>query len=65
MVERFLELAAEALALDGEVVEEAVGVDDFEVRARDQVGFEQRDAVEAPGGVGELVDRTRRWGRRK
>ncbi|MBZ5607469.1 MAG: hypothetical protein LAP38_04365 [Acidobacteriia bacterium] len=71
MVESFLELAGEALALDGEVIDEAMGVDDVEGHflindsgwfvgriggAVQDVGFEQRDAVEAPGGIGQLVD---------
>jgi hypothetical protein len=66
LVERFLELAGEALALDAEAVEKAMGVDDVKVDggllggriggAIQQVGFEERDAVETPGGVGELVD---------
>jgi hypothetical protein len=56
LVERFLELAGEALALDAEAVEEAMGVEDAEVGAREKVGFEERDAVEAPGGVDEFVD---------
>ena len=65
-VEALLELAGEALALDGEVVEEAMGVDDVEgdflIRrdgtggAREYVGFEQRDAVETPGRVDEFLD---------
>lgn len=64
--EGFLELAGEAMALDGEVGDEAVGVDDVEGdacllsrrvgSAMKQVGFEERDAIEAPGGVGELLD---------
>jgi hypothetical protein len=57
LVERFLELAGEALALDAEAVEEAMGVEDAEVGAREQVGFEERDAIEAPGGVDEFVDK--------
>ncbi len=67
--ERFLELAGEALRVEAEGGEGAVGVDDVEGHgwmSRDQwagcggageeLGFEERDAVEAPGGVGELVD---------
>ena len=62
----FLELAGETLALDAEVGEKAMGVDDVKVDggllgggiggAGEQVGFEERDAVEAPGGVGEFLD---------
>src|SRR5271170_3372367 len=62
--ESFLKLAREAVGLDAEVREEAMGVDDVEVDggllggrirgAVEQVGFEERDAVEAPRGVGEF-----------
>ncbi|MBV9769664.1 MAG: hypothetical protein JOZ32_08845 [Bryobacterales bacterium] len=65
-VEALLELAGEALALDAEMGEEAMGVDDIEGDflverdgsggARENVGFEQRNAVEAPGGVDELLN---------
>jgi len=67
--ERFLELAGEALAVEAQGGEGAVGVDDVEGQgwirvgisgrsggAGEELGFEERDAVEAPGGVGELVD---------
>ena len=57
LLDGFLELAGEALALDAEAVEEAMGVEDAEVGAREKVGFEERDAVEAPGGVDEFVDK--------
>jgi hypothetical protein len=53
------------VALDAEVGDEAMGVDDIEGNfviegdgsggAREDVGLEQRDAVEAPGSVGELL----------
>jgi hypothetical protein len=66
LVESFLKLSGEALALDAEAVEEAMGVDDVKVDGgllggriggtREQVDFEERDAVETPGGVGELMD---------
>jgi hypothetical protein len=70
-VEAFLELAGEALALDAEVGEEAMGVDDVKLHwlvkldgfagggiggAREHVGFEERDAVETPRSVDELLD---------
>ncbi|HMD47962.1 MAG TPA: hypothetical protein VKG79_02645 [Bryobacteraceae bacterium] len=65
-VEGFLELAGEALALDAEVGDEAMGVDDVEVDAglfggrvgcaAEEAGFEERDAVETPGGVDQFVD---------
>ena len=66
LVEGLLELAGEALAVQAERGYETVGVDDVESRglgaegwglgAREDVGFEKRDAVEAPRGVGEFVD---------
>src|ERR1700722_20834943 len=66
LVQAFLELAGETLALNAEVGEKAMGVDDIKFdggllggwigSAGEQVGFEERDAVEAPGGVGELPD---------
>jgi len=65
-VEGLLELAGEAVALDAEAGEEAMGVDDVEGDfligwngsggAREDLGFEERDAVETPGGVGELLN---------
>ena len=65
LVERFLELAGEPLGVHAEGGEGAVGVDDVEVDgsliggrvggAIEEGGFEQRDAVEAPGGVGEFL----------
>jgi hypothetical protein len=64
-VHDLLELAREALALDAEVGEEAMGVDDvkgdFLIErdggggAREYFGFEERDAVETPGSVGEFL----------
>src|ERR1700678_3031986 len=69
LVEALLELAGKALALDAEVGEEAMGVDDIESDfpidgdhsggAREHFGFEQRDSVEAPGGVGDFYDELR------
>jgi len=57
-----LELARKALAVEAEHGEEFVGVDDVEVGAGarvggavEQFGFEERDPVEAPGGVGEFL----------
>src|SRR6202022_3490761 len=65
LVQGFLELAGEALAVQAEGGEGAVGVDDVEVDcglvggrvgcAVEQGGFKEWDAVEAPGGVGELL----------
>jgi len=67
--ETFLELAGQATALDGEVGDEPMGIDDVEgdflvgrdggCGASEHVGFEQRDAVEAPGGVDKLLDELR------
>jgi hypothetical protein len=58
-------LAGESLSVDAERSEQAVDVHDVERRglgaggwglgAGEDVGFEKRDAVEAPGGVGEFV----------
>lgn len=66
LVESAVELPGEALALDGEVGEEAVGVDDIEGDfaigwdggggTGEGVGFEERNAVKAPGRVGEFLD---------
>jgi hypothetical protein len=64
-----LELAGETMALDAEVGDEAMGVNDIEGDflierdggggAREHLGFEQRDAVETPGGVDEFPDELR------
>ena len=64
LVECLSELAGEALRVHAEGGEGTVGVDDVEVDAGligvrvggavEEGGFEHRDAVEAPGGVGEL-----------
>jgi hypothetical protein len=70
---RLLELAREALAVEAEGGKGAMGVDDVEAEggffggwmggASKKVGFEEWDAVEAPGGVGEFVDELSfRWG---
>jgi hypothetical protein len=69
LVEAFLELPGEAIALDAEVGEEAMGIDDVECDlliewdgsggARQDFGFEERDAVETPGSVGELLNELR------
>ncbi len=66
LAEVLLELAGEALAVEAEGGEEAVGVHDVECDggifigrvggARENVGFEQGSAVDAPGGVGEFLD---------
>ena len=53
LVEGFLELAGEALAMQSEGGEGAQSVGRS---AGEQFGFEERDAVETPGGVGKLVD---------
>ena len=65
LVECLSELAGESLGVHAESGEGAVGVDDVEADggllggrvggAVEQGGFEHRDAVEAPRGVGELV----------
>ena len=52
--ERFLELAGEALAVDaerGELGNEGLGVGAL----GEDLGLEQWDAVETPGGVGEFL----------
>jgi hypothetical protein len=69
LIEALLELTGKALALDAEVGDEAMGVDDIECDfpierdgsggAREHFGFEQRDAVEAPGSVGDFRDELR------
>src|ERR1035438_2054166 len=66
LIERLLELAGEAGAIQCEAGEEPMGVDDVEINggllcwrvggALEHVGFEERDAIEAPGCVGELLD---------
>ena len=59
LLERFLELAREARAVEAEDGEGAVqGVDvgfHGSDSAVEQVGFQGGDAVEAPGGVGEFL----------
>jgi len=65
LVECLSELAGESLGVHAESREGAVGVDDVEADGRllggrvggavEEGGFEQRDAVEAPRGVGELL----------
>jgi hypothetical protein len=66
LFERFLELTRQAMPMDAQVAEEAMGVDDVEIDgglvigrisgAGQQVGLEERDAVDAPGGVGQFAD---------
>ena len=52
-----MELAREAGGLEVEAGEEPVSFDDGEgVEVGDQSSFEERDAVQAPGGIGEFVD---------
>jgi hypothetical protein len=65
LVQGFLELAGEPLGVQAEGGEGAVGVDDVKVDgsllggwvggAVEEGGFEQGDAVKAPGGVGDLL----------
>jgi hypothetical protein len=69
LVEALLELPGKALALDAEVGDEAMGVDDVEGNllieregssgAREHLGFKQGDVVETPGSVGELLNELR------
>ncbi|HEV8043012.1 MAG TPA: hypothetical protein VGP62_29305 [Bryobacteraceae bacterium] len=64
LLERFLELAREAGAMEAEAGEEAMGVDDVEsgglgaggwgLGAVEDICFEERDAIEAPRGVGQF-----------
>ena len=69
--EGLLELAREALRVEAQGGEGAMGVDDVKrhgwvgigggvggriLGAGEELGFEERNAVEAPGGVGEFVD---------
>src|ERR1017187_5430287 len=66
LIERLLELAGEAGAVQSEAGEEPVGVDDVEggglgaggwgLSAREDIGFQERDPIYAPGCVGELLD---------
>ncbi len=66
LLERFLELAGEARTVEAKRSEGAMSIDDIEVDssllrgrvggAREQLGFEEWDAVEAPRGVGDFVD---------
>ena len=66
LVEGLVELAVEALAVHAEGGDGSMGVDDVEFDARlfagwiraavEEFGFEERDTVLTPGGVGELVD---------
>jgi hypothetical protein len=66
LIERLLELAGEAGAIQGEAGEEPVGVDNVESRGLgaggwglgsvENVGFEKGNTIEAPGCVGELLD---------
>jgi hypothetical protein len=58
-VEGFLELAREAGAVQAEAGEDAMCVDDVEsfgLGAAQDVGLEERNAIEAPGCVGQILD---------
>ena len=55
LVERFLELAGEALRVHAECRENAVRLHDARVAA-EELGFEMRDAVHAPRRVCEFLD---------
>ena len=62
----FVELTGEARAVEAECGESAMGVHDVELdggllagrvrSAGEQFGFEERDAAEAPGGIGDFLD---------
>lgn len=66
LLERFVKLAGEALAVDAEQGDGAMSVDDVEIDpglltgrvrgAAEGLGLEERDAVLTPGGIGEVVD---------
>jgi hypothetical protein len=66
LIECFLELAGEARAMQTKRSEGAMSVDNIEIDgsllrgrvdgAREQLGFKEWDAVEAPRGVGDFVD---------
>jgi hypothetical protein len=72
VVHGLLELAGEPLVVQAEGGEEAMGIDDVKVDggllggrmggAGEEVGFEERNAVEAPGGVGDFDDELRLGG---
>jgi hypothetical protein len=65
VIQGLLELAGKALIVQAESREGTVGVDDVEVDASliggwvggavEEGGFERRDAIDAPGGVGEFL----------
>jgi hypothetical protein len=55
LVECLLKLTGEALAVEAECRKRRDGRGGG-LGAREDVGFEKRDAVEAPRGVGEFVD---------
>src|ERR1700689_4672590 len=58
LIESFLELAGEARAVESEPGQErdlGLGVGGL----GEQIGFEEWDAVETPGGVGDFVDQLR------
>jgi len=66
LIDGLLELAGQSCAIEGELGDEVESVDDIEfdtgffvgrVRgAGEDISFEERDATEAPGGVGEFLD---------
>ncbi|HTS49572.1 MAG TPA: hypothetical protein VMH05_16580 [Bryobacteraceae bacterium] len=69
LIESFLKLAREAHAVETEHRESAHGAVDVNLDclagAFQQIGFEGRDAVEAPGGVGQFLSELRfGWSRR-
>ena len=55
VVHSLLELAGEPLVVQAEGGEGAVGVDDVEVGAVEEGGFERGYPIDAPGGVGEFL----------
>ena len=66
LIERLLELAGQAGAVQREAGQKAMGIDDVEggglgtggwgLSAVEDFGFEERDTIYAPGCVGELLD---------
>jgi len=71
LLESLLELAGEALAMQAERGEGAVGIDDVEVLvgqvggAGEQVGFQKGNSVETPSRIGQFVDELGFSGRRR
>lgn len=62
LLEGFLKLTGEPLAVQSERGESAVGIDDVEVcsgrvgGAGEQIGFKVWNSIEPPGGISEFVD---------